>query len=196
MKKLLRSIRSAHRQEAGITGLETAIILIAFVIVASVFAFVVLSTGLFSAERGKQTVLAGLAKASGNVELRGDVTYNAASAPAVTPGTDTVVFNLSLAAAGTPVNLDPAGTNNTVVINYIDGGVRKANLTYTVNWIKGTGTQLDPGELAEVTVTVPTEATTLDANKTFTLEIVPNSGGTMLVERLLPPQIDSVMDLH
>jgi flagellin FlaB len=195
MKKLLRSVQRAHRQEAGITGLETAIILIAFVIVASVFAFVVLSTGLFSAERGKQTVLAGLAKASGNVELRGDVTYNAASAPAVTAGTDTVVFNLSLAAAGTPVNLDPAGTNNTVVINYSDSGIRVADLTYTVNWIKGTGTQLDPGELAEVTVTIPATAT-IDANKTFTLEIVPNSGGTMLVERLLPPQIDAVMDLH
>jgi flagellin FlaB len=39
------------RSEKGITGLETAIILIAFVVVASVFAFTVLSTGVFSAER-------------------------------------------------------------------------------------------------------------------------------------------------
>ncbi len=45
--------------ERGITGLETAIILIAFVVVASVFAFTVLSTGAFSSERGKETMFAG-----------------------------------------------------------------------------------------------------------------------------------------
>ena len=44
-KKFLKRLRS---KEQGITGLETAIILIAFVIVASVFAYVVLSAGLFS----------------------------------------------------------------------------------------------------------------------------------------------------
>jgi len=50
MKKLFRKLR--ERQE-GITGLETAIILIAFVIVASVFAYVVLSAGLFSSQKAK-----------------------------------------------------------------------------------------------------------------------------------------------
>jgi flagellin-like protein len=33
-----------HKNQQGITGLETAIVLIAFVVVASVFAFAVLST--------------------------------------------------------------------------------------------------------------------------------------------------------
>lgn len=46
--------------QSGVTGLETAIILIAFTVVASVFAFTLLSTGIFSAERGKETVFAGL----------------------------------------------------------------------------------------------------------------------------------------
>ena len=58
--RLIAQGRAVHRDQRGITGLETAIILIAFVVVASVFAFVVLSTGLFSAERGKETVHAGL----------------------------------------------------------------------------------------------------------------------------------------
>ena len=47
----------------GITGLETAIVLIAFVIVASVFAFTVLSTGIFASERSKETVFAGIEEA-------------------------------------------------------------------------------------------------------------------------------------
>ncbi|MCI0880381.1 MAG: flagellin, partial [Chloroflexi bacterium] len=40
--------KSLMRDQRGITGLETAIVLIAFVVVASVFAFAVLSTGLLS----------------------------------------------------------------------------------------------------------------------------------------------------
>ena len=65
------------RDERGITGLETAIILIAFVVVAAVFAFVVLSTGLFSSERGKETVYAGLAKTRGTMELSSSVVAKA-----------------------------------------------------------------------------------------------------------------------
>ena len=64
------------RDQAGITGLETAIILIAFVVVASVFAFTVLSTGIFSAERGKETVYAGLEEARGTLEPRGGMIGN------------------------------------------------------------------------------------------------------------------------
>ncbi len=54
---LVRSlIKSAklHDNQRGITGLETAIVLIAFVVVASVFAFAVLSTGLLSSEKSKE----------------------------------------------------------------------------------------------------------------------------------------------
>ncbi len=61
----------ALRDERGITGLETAIILIAFVVVASLFAFTVLSTGVFSSERSKDTVFAGLDETQGSVDLRG-----------------------------------------------------------------------------------------------------------------------------
>lgn len=46
------------RNKRGITGLETAIILIAFVVVASVFAFTVLSTGLFAREVEEDQVVA------------------------------------------------------------------------------------------------------------------------------------------
>ena len=66
-------IKAVRNDERGITGLETAIILIAFVVVASVFAFVVLSTGVFSAERAKETVHAGLQEARGSMEIRGSM---------------------------------------------------------------------------------------------------------------------------
>src|SRR3970040_1625355 len=81
----LRNLIQRTRDERGITGLETAIILIAFVVVATVFAFVVLTTGIFSAERGKETVFAGLQKARGTMEVRGGVVVNATTITAADP---------------------------------------------------------------------------------------------------------------
>ena len=44
VKMLLRFVSRAAQEEEGITGLETAIILITFVVIATVFAFVILTT--------------------------------------------------------------------------------------------------------------------------------------------------------
>lgn len=73
---MMTSLKSIAARQAGVTGLETAIIVISFVVVASVFAFTILSTGIFSAERGRETVFAGHAQASGSVELKGSVVAN------------------------------------------------------------------------------------------------------------------------
>jgi flagellin FlaB len=195
MRKFTGLFGSLHKNEKGITGLETAIILIAFVIVASVFAFVVLSTGLFSAEKGKAAVFAGLEKASGNLEVRGAVTAAAAAPPVV----DTITFNLGLAAAGVPTLVDDTaiGGVNNIAINYIDTQNRFPNVTWTSTTIAGDGdTLLERGELEEITVNIVAAGATLDINEEFTLEVIPPSGGTLLLNRTMPQQIDLVMDLH
>ena len=48
IRKLVKRIHPLGQDQRGITGLETAIVLIAFVVVSSVFAFAALSTGLFT----------------------------------------------------------------------------------------------------------------------------------------------------
>ncbi len=83
MKQYLEKLVRHGRDQSGITGLETAIILIAFVVVASVFAFTVLSTGIFSAERGKETVFAGLQEARGTIAPRGSLVANGLKVEAV-----------------------------------------------------------------------------------------------------------------
>jgi len=194
--RLTRLFRSLHKKEEGITGLETAIILIAFVIVASVFAFVVLSTGLFSAERGKETVFAGLEKARGNLEVRGALTVTDVDTNGTIDSSDEIRFNVALAAGGFPISLNPAAYTNSVVVNWIDAQDREADVTYTVNWILEDGdTLLEVGELAEITVNPPA-GSSLIANEIFTLEVIPPSGGTNLINRTMPPAIDDVMDLH
>jgi flagellin FlaB len=194
MRRLLKFFNRASREEEGITGLETAIILIAFVVVATVFAFVVLSTGLFSSERGKEAVYSGLQKTRGSLELRGSVIAN-------TDGTNvsSLVFDLANAAGGDPVNLDPSAASNKVVMAYRDASVTNSDLTWTRAWLVGDGDNLlENGELAEITIdlTTQTPAVTLAANAPFTVEVKPSLGGTMIIARTTPAGLDTVVDLH
>ncbi len=191
MSRLLRLFRKT-REEEGITGLETAIILIAFVVVATVFAFVVLSTGLFSSERGKEAVYSGLQKTEGSLELRGSVVAN-------TDGTtvNTIVFNVANAAGGEPVDLDPNATNNKMVVDYRDANQNKTNLAWTVNWLVGNSDNLlSEGELAEIDLDLTSLSPTLGANQAFTIEVKPPLGGTMTIARTTPAGLDTVIDLH
>jgi flagellin FlaB len=52
------------KQKRGIIGLEAAIILIAFVIIAAAFSFMVVNQGLYATERGKTAIQEGLHQAS------------------------------------------------------------------------------------------------------------------------------------
>ena len=176
MSRLFRLVKRVTREEEGITGLETAIILIAFVVVATVFAFVVLSTGLFSSERGKEAVYSGLQKTRGSLELRGSVVAN-------TDGTsvENIVFDVANAAGGDPVNLDPDAVSNKVVIDYRDSDTNDANMAWDIDWLVGDADDLmEPGELAEITVDVSSE--NLAANQAFTMEVKPSLGGVMVIQ--------------
>ncbi len=168
----------------GITGLETAIVMIAFVVVAAVFAFTVLSTGLFASERGKDAIFAALAKTRGSMALTGSViaTSNQTKITSVT-------LDVTLAAGGDSVNLDPASTSNKTIISYADNTVTDNNLTYTATVISGNSDKLlEAGELIELAVTLPVSANVV-ANRTFTLELKPPSGSTMVIQRTVPASI-------
>ncbi len=51
---MLTMLKRLHKDKRGITGLETGIILVAFVVVASVFAYTVISAGMFSSQKGQE----------------------------------------------------------------------------------------------------------------------------------------------
>jgi len=193
MQHLIALVRRI-REDRGITGLETAIVLIAFVVVAAVFAFVVLSTGLFSSERGKETVYAGLAKTRGSMELTGAMLANSN-----TTKLTSVTMSLTLAAGGDAVNLNPTDTSNRTVISYNDTDYVKNNLTYTTSVVTGDADQLlEPGELLEVTIDLTQDANiNIGTNKTFTLEIKPPQGSYLVVQRTTPASINqSVVNLN
>lgn len=194
---ILRGFRralAALRDERGITGLETAIVLIAFVVVAAVFAFVVLSTGLFSSERSKEAVYAGLAKTRGTMELSSGIV---GTANAGLTQIESVQFDLVMAAGGDSVNLDPTATSNRTVITYIDPTVVVNDVAYTTTVVTGNANSLlEPGELIRVTVDLAAAGATIPPNFTFTLEIKPPTGSYMVVQRMSPTALQLINQLY
>ena len=159
---------SDQARERGITGLETAIILIAFVVVASVFAFTVLSTGIFASERSKETVFSGIQEAQSTLEPRGSVV---AFKGVLSDSTTTVyklTFVVSNAVAGEPVDLTPdftadgsgtdpdvsAGANSVTVISYSDKNQFLNDLPWSISWLGNNDGDnlLENNEKAEITV--------------------------------------------
>ncbi len=159
-----------HSRDAqkGITGLETAIILIAFVVVASVFAFTVLSTGIFAAERSKETVFSGIQEAQSSIEPRGSVVAYKGVLADSTSTIFKVTFVVSNAIAGEPVNLTPdytadssgtdpdssAGAESVTIISYSDKNQFFNDLPWTVTWLGNNDgdSMLEDNEKAEISV--------------------------------------------
>ena len=184
--------RRLVKDESGVTALETAIILIAFVVVAAIFAFTILSTGTFLTERSKEAAYAGLQEVRGSMELKGSLVLETTGAY--------VVFNLATVAGGSSVDLSKVkvsyrDTTQNVDVAYTAGTGVPTTSHWTSTDAAGTAgvTILAPGVLAKITVAPPTSIT---ANQTFAIEIKPPTGGVMQIERTAPAQITQVTDLH
>jgi archaeal flagellin FlaB len=220
MKKLFNRIL---RGEKGITGLETAIILIAFVVVASVFAYTVLSAGLFSTQKSQEAVYSGLETAQSTVELKGAIVGKAEN-----PGTDgylsQLTFTLSNALGGEPINFtQPTKTagdtgfadstsTNVVVVSYIDQSQRREDLFWAVDRLGNADDDylLESGEKFQMTIgfavagilgdgggnLVDALEPNLLVNKTFTIEIKTPKGAVLTMERTTPAYIDAVLSLN
>jgi flagellin FlaB len=190
----LRALIRRLRDEEGITGLETAIILIAFVVVAAVFAFVVLSTGLFSSERSKEAVYAGLAKTRGTMELSSSMVGTANGG---LTNLDAIEFDITLAAGGDTVNLDPTATSNRTVISYIDSTTVVNDVAYTTTVITGNAnTLLEQGELIRINIDLAGAGATIPINHLFTIEVKPPTGSYMVIQRLTPPAYQPIILLN
>jgi flagellin FlaB len=190
LKKLARKMQ---RDERGITGLETAIILIAFVVVASVFAYTVLSAGIFSSQKGQEAVYTGLQQARSTVELKGDVVAKA-NATAITD----IIFSVSNALDGEAIDFTDTTGNNVTVISYSSETARTEELDWT-SAVQGWGDAdnlLEAGEMFEVTVDMTGAGEAIDTYHTFQLEVKPPVGSALIIERTTPAALDSVMILN
>ena len=155
--------------EKGITGIETAIIMIAFIVVAAVFAKSILSAGIFAADKGREAVYSGLEEIQGTLEVRGDLigfkdTLNSGGQGSL----GKVEFTITMYSDGGQADLTPAytidsstgalsNTNpnaNKILIAFTDQDVAVDDCAWTVAWSgRNNGDyMLDAGEKAIVTV--------------------------------------------
>ncbi|MEL7672735.1 MAG: archaellin/type IV pilin N-terminal domain-containing protein [Chloroflexota bacterium] len=181
-----------HKDESGQTALETAIILIAFVVVASVFAFVILSAGSSSTEKSEAAIYSGLENVQSSMAVKGAVIATGAS-NALTK----VSFTVALAGGGEPVDLDPA--NKKVVIAYRDADEVKNEVTWAVDFIGDDDgdMMLEEGELAEISIDMSSGFTSAPgSNSEFTFEVKPPTGAVLNITRTTPAAIDAVMELR
>ena len=206
--------RTVWKDQRGITGLETAIVLIAFVVVAAVFAFAVITTGLFSSEKATATASAGLGEATTTLAPKGAVIAEADDALAALA---TIKYKVTNAAGATAVDLTPTSTlltysdaNNltTLVRSATVNGVGETAPWWFSEWKLGTGDGVDSGEVVEFTVGLfaanatgdypgPTLLTTaLGVNTSFKIEVIPPQGAPFTVTRTSPIEIKNIMDLQ
>jgi archaeal flagellin FlaB len=111
-------IRKGHRHNhRGVIGIESAIVLIAFVIVAAALAFVVLNMGFSTTQKAKTSIVATLAEAGSSLEIQGKV-FGWAGNPV---GTEVEVIGIPIkvASGGESVNLAESFTS----VKYTGPGV-------------------------------------------------------------------------
>jgi len=188
----------------GMTGLETAIILVAFVITAAAFSFVVLNMGFLTAQKSQTVISAGMDEATSSIQADGDVIGEFD----LTSGNMTVCsFYVRLSQGREPI--DTAGDK--LIVTYSNPrkhGVIKDSTKNgaSITEVVGDGdTLIETGERWEVTVTFATVAGAdiLNSNdaycqsyETFRLEMRPSQGSVLTIERTLPAVNSAIMILE
>jgi len=209
------------RDEKGITGLETAIILIAFVVVAAVFAYTTLSAGLFSTQKAQEAIYSGLQEAESTIDLKsavigtGNITGSAGNVQQIS-------FCVSTMLDGSSVDFTPpdpnlvgnnglvaSGSSNKIVMNYIDGVQTVNDLYWTVDGLGDDDGDyiLESGEKFEITIGSPVPGSDggnlvnaltpdLSVNTQFDIIVATQAGAVLAIERTTPSSIDKIMNLR
>lgn len=191
LRKLMNRM---HKDQRGITGLETAIILIAFVVVAAVFAYTVLSAGIFTTQKAQESVYTGLEEVESTLQIKGSVIATATTTGA--NGTvDDITFTVEGAMRGLAIDFTEP-TDNVVVISYLDKTQVARDLDWSVTKVGAADEDylLEDEEKFELTVDLTELA--LGPGTTFSVEVKPPTGAVLVIERTTPAWIDAVMDLH
>jgi flagellin FlaB len=115
-------IRKGHRQShRGVIGVESAIVMIAFVIVAAALAFVVLNMGFSTTQKAKTTIISGLGEASSSLEVAGKVKGIGCTVTAkgcgTTPYLNATIVPLKIVSGGESVNLQASTTTVKYISN-------------------------------------------------------------------------------
>nr|WP_321352701.1 archaellin/type IV pilin N-terminal domain-containing protein [uncultured Methanoregula sp.] len=191
-----RSVMNPFSDNLAFTGLEAAIVLIAFVVVAAVFSYVVLGAGFFTTQKSQEVVHTGVQQDSSTLEIVGNV-YGIGTAGV---SIDTINFTCALAPGGTPVDFDK------VVLTYSNASVletlthagsgRPLTMPLPGQWSitavqneRTTDDVLEKGEEFDITAK-PTNPVV--KNDIFQIDVKPVIGPALAIIRTAPASIQKV----
>ncbi len=202
------------KNEDAFTGLEAAIVLIAFVVVAAVFSYVMLGAGFFATQQAQQVVHTGSQQASSSLEIIGNVYgYNVSGS---NTELDYLVFTVGNTAGGTPIDITQMlvtyvcgnvsevieyDTSKSAVNSTAGGGIDPGEVateiddsTWTViqtyNDVGDVNHLLESGEQFVLAVRLPADKPT--NNVRFAVNLHPAVGAVYPIERTVPPYLNTV----
>jgi flagellin FlaB len=183
-----------HNDE-GFTGLEAAIVLIAFVVVAAVFSYVVLGAGFFTTQKAQETVYKGVEQATTNIQMIGNV-YGLANSSGT--GIDQVRFSIGLAPGAPSVNLEKMNiivstpTYGPTTLTWANATNATGDVSFVVlkdGKIAGGGqSTMKSGEQMEVRfIVIPG----VPKDTKINIEMRPGVGAALPFSKTTPPSIDT-----
>ena len=190
-------MNSLQSNDKGFTGLEAAIVLIAFVVVAAVFSYVVLGAGFFTTQKAQETVHTGVAQATSAVELSGPVMVQAGAGEV--GSVSNISFYLQLAAGGSAVDVTKIGyTVSTPKKIYTVQGTDTGFVN--IHWLKtvASGNLLEPREMVLIDLNTGVDntgmgfaAADMGVNDKVSIEVKPPIGSSLPITRTIPAALNS-----
>jgi flagellin FlaB len=180
------------KNEDAFTGLEAAIVLIAFIVVAAVFSYVMLGAGFFATGEAQRVVDTGVAQASSAVELSGPVIVTASSSGGTVAN---VTFILQLAAGGASVDMTKATFTVSTTDDLQTYNFTEVNSTWYAKGVAQSDkdSMLDKFEtvIIDIPGNTPRSLPSINVNNRFTVEVKPDIGAALPINRMAPPDLFS-----
>jgi flagellin FlaB len=189
------------------TGLETAIILVAFVITAAAFAFVVLNMGFLTAEKAQSVISAGMTEASSSMLMDSGLIgqFDNLTGAQSDVYLKKLTFYIKLSQGHEPVDLSDDKLVATYTNQRCHGVIYDSNGTImTISGVNSDGDRLlETGEKFKVTVDFTAiDAADMDPSgadvytrpyEEFRVELRPSTGAVLAIERQIPAVYTTVM---
>ena len=195
----------AHYKRRGMTGLETAIILVAFVISAAAFSFIILNMGFLTAQKSQSVVSSGMNEATSSLQADGDVIakFDLVANPS-DPQMQSCEFYIRLSQGREAIDSSVNKTIITFTNPLVSGVIMSNNLNgASITEAVGDGdTLIEFGERWKVEVNF-TEAAAILGNNVycgaydkFKVDVRPSQGSVLSLTRLIPPVNTEVLILE
>jgi archaeal flagellin FlaB len=191
-------MRQLKSDDSGFTGLEAAIVLIAFVVVAAVFSYVVLGAGFFTTQKSQETVYKGVEQATSNLQVIGNV-YGYGTGTAGDMDVQKIQLNMGLAPGAPSLDL----TKMIITVSQ-PGSATISQLTYSSTLSDATFTVTEAGTTdALPTLSGQKQGTVLiylpsvlEKNNKINIELRPSVGAALPFTRSAPATIEASQILY